>query len=78
MNTALFGPARYTGEFVTLHYQETRGWQVTLWSLGKAWRYTTHDSICAALKEILSAGAVAASDAMRAYFEQDVILAGEL
>lgn len=73
--TAVFCPERYTGEFVTLHFQEGRGWQVTLWSLGKAWRYTVHDSIIAATLEIVAAGAVWANEAMRQMFEEDVILA---
>lgn len=76
MTTALFCPPKYTGEFATLHYHEARGWQVTLWSLGRAWRYTPHERIFDAVAEIVNAGFHWANEGMRRTFEEDVIMAG--
>lgn len=78
MNTALFAPKTYTGDFVTLNWQENgRGWTVTLWQYGVPKRYTAHGTdIIAAVMEIVSAGGTWASAKMQQLFEQDVILAG--
>lgn len=72
--TAVFCPPKYNGEFVTLHYQENRGWQVTLWQFGKPIRYSVYEQIIPAVMEILQAGAIWANEKMKQYFEQDVLL----
>lgn len=76
MTTALFCPPAYDGHFATLHWHDTRGWQVTLWVFGQPKRYTPHPLISTAVMEILQAGYVWADAKMSKMFEQDVILAG--
>lgn len=77
MNTALFCPPKYNGEFATLHWHDTRGWQVTLWVFGQPTRYTPHSLMSTAVMEIFKAGFVWANARMQTMFEQDVIIAGE-
>lgn len=76
MQPALFCPQTYTGHFVTLNYQDGRGWTVTLWQYGRPVRYTAHgENYIAAVLEIVAAGGRWASAAMRCIFNEDVILA---
>jgi hypothetical protein len=75
--TAVFCPQKYTGEFATIHYQENRGWQVTLWKYGQAKRYSVYDLLSPAILEILQAGFIWANFKMQQIFENDVLLAGE-
>lgn len=77
MFTAVFCPQKYNGEFATIHYQENRGWQVTLWQFGQAIRYSCYDIISPAMLEILQAGFIWANQKMQSIFENDVLLAGD-
>lgn len=77
MTTALFSPPCYTGEFATISL--TRNcYQVTLWQFGQAKRYTLHEKIFDAVLEVVAGGFNWGSEKMKAMFEEDVIMAGEV
>lgn len=75
--TALFCPKQYSGEFATIHFQDERGWQVTLWQCGQPIRYTPHELLSSAILEILEARFVWANWKMQQAFENDVLMSAE-
>lgn len=75
--TTVYAPSRYTGEFATIHFCTTRGWQVTQWQFGAAIGHTPHSEAKNAITEATGTGFMLASEAVCQVFEQDVILAAQ-
>lgn len=76
MQPALFCPALYNASFATLEYVDADwGWKLVIWVCGKAQGHAWYATIYEAVLAIVGQGWQWASEAMKAIFETDIILA---
>lgn len=72
--TTLYAPPAYTGEFATIA-QLGASFRLTCWQFGRATGHGEFATLSEAVVAVIGLGLAVASEAVKAIFEQDVILA---